>query len=171
MLHQLLSLGLQILLGVLSLLLAVYTPSLLAWGRAHIQNKAAAEAFALVASRIAVGVAAKADEVRKAKDPLRPEAGAWTPERAGALMGSVISDAIATLPAQAEVIRKGLTAGRTLEAVLREQAEAEVEKLRRSAPMNVGAILTETLTVEGGTPSSPASATATATSTTAPVPQ
>ena len=169
--HQLLSLGLQIILGVLSLLLAAYTPSLLSWARAHIKNKAAAEAFALLSARIAVGVAAKADTVRKAKDPLHPEAGDWTPERAGRLLGSVITDAVADLPAQAAVIRKGLTDGRTMDAVLRALAEAEVEKLRRSAPMNMAAILTETVRVEGGTPSSPAVATATASTTTGPVPQ
>jgi type II secretory pathway pseudopilin PulG len=162
MLHQLLSLGLQIVLGVLSILLAAYTPSLLSWGRAHIQNKAAAEAFTLLGARIAAGVAAKADEVRKAKDPLNTAAGAWTPERAGVLLGSVINDAVRDLPAQATTIRKGLTDGRTLDAVLHDLAEAEVEKLRRSAPMNAAAILTETLTVQGGTPESPAQATATA---------
>lgn len=176
--HSILSLALNTFINVALATIvgtaAIYLPALFKWGRAHFQNKAAAEAFALVSARIATAVAARADIVRKAKDPAHPEAGDWTPQRAGALMGSVISDVINDLPAQVAIIRKGLAEGRTLEAVLHDEAEAAVEKLRRSQGVSATSILTDTLTVNttgpAPGPGAPASVTATSTATVGQVP-
>jgi len=128
--QQLAPLVAQLLVAVLS----AATLAALTWIRQRVRSRLAADALSLLTSTAATLVAGAAEEVRSLKDPLQP--GTWDPDTAQRIRDRVVRD-LRTLGAGAlgDLQR---TQGLDAEAVhrlLTQTVEAQVEALRRGAPV------------------------------------
>ena len=120
-------------LGVITLV-GVYTPKLITLIQTRVHSATARSALVFVTTIVSKLVAAEAAHVRDLKDPLKP--GTWDRAAASAAMMHVVEQAKAAAPAQMAVIEAGLASGQSLDAVIRQLAEADVEVLRRqTAPV------------------------------------
>lgn len=138
--QQLAPLVAQLLVAVLS----AATLAALTWIRQRVRSRLAADALSLLTSTAATLVAGAAEEVRSLKDPLQP--GTWDQATAQRLRDRVVRD-LRTLGAGALGDLKR-TQGLDAEAVhqlLTQTVEAQVEALRRGAPVPPATLPAEAL--------------------------
>lgn len=130
--HATLDLAVKLAAFVIAAMAAKYTPPLVALVRARIKNALAREALAHLVALLGQFVLAEANSVRELKDPAKP--GTWTAETARAALAHVIEQVKAAAPEQVAAVEAGLAHGQSIDAVLRQLTEAQVEALRQNQP-------------------------------------
>lgn len=123
-------------------ILSAATVAALGWIRQRVRSRIAADALSLLTATAATLVAGAAEEVRTLKDPLQP--GSWDQATAQRLRDRVVRD-LRTLGAGALGDLKR-TQGLDAEAVhrlLTQTVEAQVEALRRGAPVSAQLLAAE----------------------------
>lgn len=139
--------------ALIQLFVLVALPILGMWAQGWVKNRRLSAAIGLLTDAAGRAVAARAHQVRDAKDRAKP--GEWSQETARAFMASVVEDVKRELPEQVAAFGKNLAEGKSVEDALRTMAEAEVEKLRANGQSRAIAVA-ENVTVAA--PAAPAEA-------------